>query len=84
MLLHLAEVKMVVVPKYDEVSVKNIYPMIKGDPELFKYFPNDIPKGRQRDREYMFNVLNTKRPEYVKKIVDHAARLRNTAADQDK
>ena len=28
------------VPKYDELSVKNIYPSIKSDPELMMYFPN--------------------------------------------
>jgi hypothetical protein len=28
-LMKLADVKLVVVPKYDEISVKNIFPMIK-------------------------------------------------------
>ena len=34
------EIKPKNVPKYDELSVKNIYPHLKADPELMAYFPN--------------------------------------------
>ena len=33
-LMKLVDVKLVAVPKYDEISVKNIWPMIKEDPVL--------------------------------------------------
>ena len=83
-LMKLADVKLVVVPKYDEISVKNIWPMIKEDPVLMQYFPDTFPKGRAPDREYMFNILNTLRPEQLKAVVSHAQKLRNTATDETK
>ena len=83
-LMPLQQLKVVVVPKYDEISVKSIYPQVQRDPDLMKYFPDNIPKGRQPDREYMFNILNTKRPDFVAKIVTHAQKLRNAATDESK
>ena len=67
------------VPKYDELSVKNIYPSIRNDPELMMYFPNQMAKNRLPDREYMFTILNTLKPEYVKKVILHASKMRHTA-----
>ena len=47
------------VPKYDELSVKNLYDKFMSIPLMDKYFPDKYPKGRQCDREYMFNIANT-------------------------
>jgi hypothetical protein len=30
---------------------------------MMQYFPDTFPKGRAPDREYMFNILNTLKPE---------------------
>ena len=65
MLLKMSELKSVNVPKFDELSVKNIFPLIRQDAEVMKYFPDDYPKGREPDRTYTFNVLNTLRNQYV-------------------
>ena len=62
MLLKLQDVRFVTIIKYDELSVKNLYAkflLLDGMPN---YFPNTYPKGRQCDREYMFNVANTLHP----------------------
>ena len=67
------------VPKYDELSVKNIYPSIQTDPELMMYFPDKMAQNRLPDREYMFTILNTLKPDYVKKIILHASKMRNSA-----
>ena len=75
---------MVTVPKYDELSVKNVWPMIKADPDLMKFFPDKLPKGRLPDREYTFNVLNTLKEDYVKGIISHAHKLRNAPTDKDR
>ena len=64
-LLAMKEVSFINVPKYDELSVKNIWPMIQSDPEILAYFPSKLPKNRLPDREYTFNVLNTKQGDYV-------------------
>ena len=63
--LKLADLRTVHVPKFDELSVKHIYPKIKDDREVMLYLPDVLPKGREPDRAYLFNVLNTLRPEYV-------------------
>jgi hypothetical protein len=82
-LMLLKDVKLINVPKYDELSVKNIFPMIQQDSQLMLYFPDKMPKGRLPDREYTFNVLNTLRPDYVREIIQHAQKLRNAAEDKD-
>ena len=47
------------VPKYDELSVKNLYSKLLALDNMEKYFPDTYPKGRLCDREFMFNVANT-------------------------
>ena len=83
-LLTMKEVNFINVPKYDELSVKNIWPMIQNDPEVLAYFPSKLPKNRLPDREYTFNVLNTKQGDYVKLIIAHAQKLRNDTTDKQK
>ena len=75
----LTDVKFVNMPKYDELSVKNIWPHCKQIPELMKFFPDSLPKNRLPDREYFFNILNTCNQEYVKGLIDHALKMRNSA-----
>ena len=83
-LFKMSDVKFVNVPKYDELSVKNVWPMIKKDWNLMHYFPNKMPKDRLPDRDYTFNILNSIRPDYVKKIIDHAHKLRHATTNVDK
>ena len=64
-LLKLSELRTVNVPKFDELSVKNIFPLIRQDAEVMLYFPDSYPKGREPDRNFTFNVLNTLRKMYV-------------------
>ena len=47
------------VPKYDELSVKNLYTKLMSLDNMDRYFPDTFPKGRQCDRDYLFNVANT-------------------------
>ena len=44
-----------------------------------KFFPDSLPKNRLPDREYFFNILNTCNQEYVKGLIDHALKMRNSA-----
>ena len=53
--------------------------MMKKDEIFMSYFPSKMAKGRVPDREYFFNILNTCNQEYVKGLVDHALKMRNTA-----
>jgi hypothetical protein len=45
-LLKLKDVRMIQVPKYDEISVKNLYDKLVGLPGMEELFPEKYPKGR--------------------------------------
>ena len=50
-LLKLDEVSRINVPLYDELSVINIWPMMKEDEKIMLYFPSKMAKGRVPDTE---------------------------------
>jgi len=76
----LKEVKFVNVPVYDELSVKNLWPHCQTIDDIMKYFPDTLPKGRNPDREYFFNVLNTLNEQYVAELIKHANDARHSAS----
>ena len=45
-LMPLAQVKFINVPLYNELSLKNLGPMMGGEPEFMRYFPDQLPAGR--------------------------------------
>ena len=83
-LLSLNDVALINVPFYDELSVRRLWPDMQKDKEFMDYFPSTLPKDRLPDRVYFFNVLNTVQNKYMKAIVEHANRARNTIEDVDK
>ena len=56
-------------PKYDEISVTKLWPILKREPWFTFYMPNNIPKDRLPNHDYFFNVLNTLKPDYVKGLL---------------
>lgn len=62
------------VPKYDELSVKNLYDKFMSLGNVPVYFPDKYPKGRQCDRDYMFNIVNTLKPDMVEELIKHAVK----------
>ena len=64
-----AQVRPVVVPKYDELSVRALYKDVMAQPEMAKYFPTAPSDKHFPDREYFFNVLNTSEPMYVQSLI---------------
>ena len=73
-LLKIGDTKFISVIKYDEISVKELYQRFMSLNGVSDYFPDKYPKGRQCDREYMFNVVNTLHPNVVQEVVNHALR----------
>ena len=71
-LMKLKDINHIQVPKYDEISVKNLYQKFLKLKEVAKYFPEKYAKGRQCDRDYMFNIVNTLHPEVMEEIVEYA------------
>ena len=66
------ETKFIEVTRYDELSVKNLYSHFMKLNSFSLYVPSKYPKGRQCDREYMFNIANTLHEEVVKEVIEHA------------
>ena len=64
------------VPKYDEISVKNLYDKLIKLDGMSKHFPSNYAKGRQCDRDYMFNIANTLHPNVVSELIRHAHKHR--------
>ena len=64
------------VPKFDELSVKGLYYKLLSLPGMVEYFPDKYPKGRQCDRDYLFNVANTLHSGVVQEMFDHALKQR--------
>ncbi len=71
-LLARKDVNEVVVPCYDELSVKAWYPKMLTRPELQPLFPDKFAKGRQIDKDYFWNVCHTIFPEEVQALIEHA------------
>ena len=55
-LLKKVDVLTIEVPRYDELSVKNIYPQFKKDPIIMNYFPDHYPANKGPPRDYFFNT----------------------------
>ena len=53
------EIKMIDVPKYQELAVKNLINDMMEDPMINQYLPDISHKGRPIDRKFFFNILNT-------------------------
>jgi hypothetical protein len=49
-----------------------------------KFFPDHLPKGRNPDRSYFFNVLNTIEEDYCQKLIVHANKQRHSGDGQGK
>ena len=48
----------VIVQKFKELSIENIWPMVKDVPELNKFFP-DFKDKKKCDWKYMYQILAT-------------------------
>ncbi len=81
-LMKVNEARYINMPKYDELSVRNIFPKFIDDPLVMMYLQDEYPKDRFPDRQYFFTVLNTVHPDYVRNIIDHANSQRFSAQGQ--
>ena len=79
-LLKKKQVSHINVTRYDELSVKSLFPQFKGDKEFLQYFPDTYPKNKGPPREYFFDILNTVHPEYLEQVMQHADEERYAAS----
>ena len=70
----------IVVPHYEELSVKNLYNDAMKD-ELVKDYLPELEQNSNRipERDFFFGILNSLRPEYLKKIIEDANKVRYQA-----
>ena len=68
-LLKKSEVKEVEVPLFDELKVSTLYERYKFDPKMKLLLPSSFAKGRQINRTWFFNTLNSVYPEDVQHLL---------------
>jgi len=70
-------VSSIVVPHYDELSVKNLYADAMKD-ELVKDYLPDLEQNSNKvpERDFFFGILNSLRPQYIKKVIEDANKVR--------
>ena len=62
------------VSHYEELSVKNLLTDLKSDAVFKIYFQDVCPKDKLPCRKYFFDILNTVYPDYLRQIMEHAAK----------
>ena len=72
----------VVVPKYPELSVKQIWSLIKDAPEISKYFP-DYDDGCYPEREFLFGVLSSVASEGLKQLISESRQRRSLSDNEE-
>ena len=74
----------IVVPHYEELSVKNLYGDAMKDELVKNYLPElEQNSNRLPEREFFFGVLNSLRPLYLKKIIEDVNKVRYEADAKD-
>ena len=76
------EVTIIDIPKYEELSVKNIWPLVKAANDLCEYFP-DYSDKQVPDRDFMFSILWTFRYDVIEKMVEDARKNRALASNEN-
>ena len=51
--------------------------------ETKDYFPDYYAKGRQCNRDYFFNIVNTLHEEMLWKIIEHALNQRHASTEEE-
>ena len=71
-LLTMAELKPIAVPPHPELAVCTLYEEYANRAALAALMPPKIAKGRQLDKQYFWNCVNTMYPGEVQAMVEHA------------
>ena len=81
-LLKTSELNKINIPRYEELSVKNLYQDAMKDPDVSQYLP-DLEQNSKKypEREFFFNVLGSVKPDYLKLIVKESEQKRFTGSD---
>ena len=67
-----SDINPVDVGNFPELSIKAMYEDFSERPEVKPYMPPKINKGRQVEKEYFWNIVNTLFEDEVDAMVSHA------------
>ena len=68
----ISDVKWIIVPRIDELSLKKMIAKCQDHDELWMYFGDEYKVTRLPDRTYFFNVLNTLYPGNLESLIAYA------------
>ena len=71
------------IPNYPELAVKNVKPLIENSSYLMMYFP-DFKTSQLPEKELMYAVLNTLKPNEVRELVTQSFKNRAPKTQDDK
>ena len=82
------DLKPIVVPQYEELATRTIYPRVKDMyPEITDYFadyPDEDGDEYIPPKKYFWDVFNTCKPELASKYIKHSLKQRNNVDEEDK
>ena len=71
------------IPNYPELGVKHVWPLVKENNNLLDYFP-DYTQSQQPEKEFMYAVLSTLKPDEVRALVASSVMHRAPISQDDK
>ena len=74
--------KFVKIPKYSELKVADVWNYVKDIPDIAVFFP-DYTKSELPERDYLFNILYTIKPEAIESLVKDARMNRGVTEEQN-
>jgi len=79
-----SEVPLLRVPSWPELSVKNIWPVVSGLPNLQDYFPDNFdPYSPRVDRRFFWGIIGAVYPGLIKDLVEDCRKQRLARANKD-
>ena len=81
-MLNQNEVAIIDIPTYEELSVKNIWPLVKAADDLYEHFPDYLDK-QVLDIDFMFSILWTFRYGIIEKMKEDARQNRPLASNEN-
>lgn len=66
----MSQISPIIIPRIDELSVANIFAMVKEDDRIKPYLPQNYYEKTKPDRQFLLNVINTIYPSFLKELVD--------------
>ena len=79
----ISDVNHIIVPKLDELGIKRMLEMVKGDNQLRQYMPDEYFKKLTPDRAFFFNTINTLYNGFLPELISGAQRQRVEETKKD-